>query len=37
MVHDVGTVFQSETDLSLHENVPDYEEAGFLQIDLKAY
>ena len=27
-VHDAATRFQSQCDLSIHENVPDYEEAG---------
>lgn len=25
-VHDVGTKFQQQSDVSLHENVPEYEE-----------
>ena len=37
MVHDAGTVFQSNCDLSFHENVPDYEEAGFFQVEIDSF
>lgn len=29
-LHDIGTKFQQKTDVSLHENVPQYEEVGIL-------
>ena len=34
-VHDVGTRFQQKSPVSLHENVPQYEEAGQLLLKFK--